>query len=322
MLIKDKVYGDFEIVEPAILELINSPTIRRLKGISQQGMPREFYHRGVFSRFEHSIGVFLLLKKLGADLHEQIAGLLHDISHTAFSHVVDWVIGDPSKEDFQDNIFLEILKQSEIPTILIKHKIDIEKISNLGSFTLLEQEAPSLCADRIDYSLRELIDLGHNEEVKKIVNNLTAKNWQITFVSQEIAEDFARKYAMLQREHWGGNEAKARYHILAEILKIALEKNFLDLKDFQKTDKEILDMLYKTGRKEILEGLRKLKEGFKILESNNEKSISLKKKFRYIDPEVLVNDKIKCLSSISKSYAQFIAKEMEESKKIISIKII
>lgn len=322
MLLKDRVYGDFEIVEPVILELINSPTLRRLKGISQQGMPREFYHREVFSRFEHSIGVFLLLRKLAAVLDEQIAGLLHDISHTAFSHVIDWVIGDPSKEDHQDNIFLKILKTSEIPTILIKHKIDMEKISNLGSFTLLEQEAPSLCADRIDYSLRELIDLGYNNEVKKIVDNLTTKNGQITFVSREIAEDFARKYAMLQREHWGGNEAKARYHILAEILKTALEENILDLKDFQKTDKEILEMLYKTGRKEILEGLRKLKEGFKILESSDEKSISLKKKFRYIDPEVLVNDKIKCLGSISKSYAHFIAKEIEESKKIISIKII
>jgi uncharacterized protein len=321
MQIKDKVYGDFEITEPVLIELINSPTLQRLKGVSQQGMPRAFYHREVFSRFEHSIGVFLLLRKLGANLYEQIAGLLHDISHTAFSHVIDWVIGDPSKEDHQDNIFLEILEKSEIPKILSEHGIDIEKISDLESFTLLETEAPSLCADRIDYSLRELIDLGYLQEVKNIVNNFSTKNGQIVFIEKEIAEDFARKYAMLQREHWAGNEAKARYHILAEILKIALEEKYLNLEDFHKTDDEILDILSKTEREEILEGLQKLKDGFNILESNDEKSISLKKKFRYIDPEVLIGNEIKRLSALSESYNKFITNEIEDSKKIISIKI-
>jgi len=321
MLIKDKVYGEFEVEEPVLVELINSPTLLRLKGVSQQGMPREFYHREVFSRFEHSVGVFLLLKKLGADLHEQIGGLLHDISHTAFSHVIDWVIGDPSKEDHQDNIFLEFLRKSEIPLILDKYDVDVEKISNLESFTLLEQDAPSLCADRIDYSLRELINFGYNEEIKKIVGDLIAINGRIAFKSKEVAEDFARKYAILQREHWAGNESKARYHILAEILKISLKEKYLNLEDFHKTDEEVLDILSKTERKEILEGLQKLKEGFSIIESEDEKSIPLKKKFRYVDPEVLINDKIERLSSISEDYNKFIQNEIEDSKKIVSIKI-
>lgn len=321
MQIEDEVYGDFEIKEPVLKDLINSPTIQRLKGISQQGMPREIYHREVFSRFEHSIGVFLLLRKLGANLHEQIAGLIHDISHTAFSHVIDWVIGDPSKENHQDNTFLEILEKSEIPKILAKHEIDIKKISDLDLFTMLEQEAPSLCADRIDYSLRELITLGYAQEVKKIIKNLSTKNGQIVFISKETAETFAKKYAMLQKENWAGKESKARYHILAEILKIALEEKYITLEDFHKTDKEILNMLYKTEKQEILDGLKKLKKGFDIIETNDEKSIPLKKKFRYVDPEVLIENEIKNLSSLSKSYKQFITNEIKDSKKTIFIKI-
>lgn len=317
MLIKDKIYGNFEIKESVLVELIKSPTLQRLKGISQQGLPREFYHREVFSRFEHSVGVFILLTKLKASLYEQIAGLLHDISHTAFSHVIDWVIGDPAKEDYQDNIFLEVLKKSEIPDILNKHEIDIEKIGNLESFTLLEREAPSLCADRIDYSLRELT----RQETENIVNDLIAINGQIVFQSKETAEDFARKYAMLQRDHWAGQEAKTRYHILAEVLKIALKDEIFNLEDFHKNDQEILDILLKTENKTILNGLQKLKEGFKIIESNDKDSISLKKKFRYIDPEVLVDNKIRKLSSLSRNYEQFIAQEIEDSKKIISVKI-
>lgn len=321
MLIRDKVYGNFKITEPVLVELINSPTLQRLKGVSQQGMPEEFWHREVFSRFEHSIGVFILLRKLGADLNEQIAGLLHDISHTAFSHVIDWVIGDPSKEDHQDNIFLKILKNSEIPSILEKYKINVEKISDLDSFTLLEKEIPSLCADRLDYSLRELVYLGHAREVKKIVDKLSTKNGQIVFLSKEVAEDFGRKYAMLQREHWAGNEARTRYHILAEILKLALEESHISLEDFHKTDQEILDTLSKTGKGEILDGLQKLKEGFKMIESEDEDSILLKKKFRYIDPEVLVEGEIKKLSSLSEDYKKFLEKEKEDSKKIISVRV-
>jgi len=50
------------------------------------------------TRFDHSVGVMLLIRKLGAGsspasalLKEQVAALLHDVSHTAFSHVIDYV---------------------------------------------------------------------------------------------------------------------------------------------------------------------------------------------------------------------------------------
>jgi HD superfamily phosphohydrolase len=322
MLIYDKVYGYEDIKEPIILELISSPTLQRLKGISQQGMPREYYHREIFSRFDHSIGVMILLKKLGADLNEQIAGLLHDISHTAFSHVIDWVIGDPSKEDYQDNIFFEMLKKSEIPSILKKYNFNIEKLSDLKSFNLLEKEAPSLCADRIDYSLRELVDLGQTDDAKFLVNNLVCIDGQIAFKTNESAEKFGKSYAKLQREHWAGNEAKARYYILANILRIALSKSYISVEDFKKTDYEILDILKKTNNKQILGGLNKLKSGFIIKETiEKEDGIILKKKFRYVDPEVYIDGILKNLSLISKEYQIFINNEKEHQNKIIKIKI-
>src|SRR3989344_8664366 len=95
---KDSVYGDEEIKEEVLIELINSKPFQRLKGISQQGMPRELWFTHVNSRYEHSIGVLIILRRLNAGLEAQVAGLLHDVSHTAFSHVVDWVFGDPLKE--------------------------------------------------------------------------------------------------------------------------------------------------------------------------------------------------------------------------------
>ena len=79
MKLNDSVYGEEEINEPVLLELINSKPVQRLKGISQMGLPKDYYHRPVFSRFDHSVGVLILLRRLNANLREQIAGLLHDI---------------------------------------------------------------------------------------------------------------------------------------------------------------------------------------------------------------------------------------------------
>ena len=107
MDIKDEIYGEFKVAEPVLISLINSQPIQRLKGIDNYGIPKEMYQFPGFSRFDHSLGVLLLLRRLGAGIEEQVAGLLHDVSHTAFSHVVDWAIGDSEKEDLGFNSFLE-----------------------------------------------------------------------------------------------------------------------------------------------------------------------------------------------------------------------
>lgn len=313
MKIYSEVYGEEEIEESVLIDLINSKAVQRLKGISQYGMPAEYYHKkSPFSRHDHSIGVLILLRRLNASLKEQIAGLLHDVSHTAFSHVVDWVIGNPEKEDIQDKIHSETLSNSDIPKILSRYSISYEDISNNKDFTLLEKEIPSLCADRIDYALQEL-KRESNYNIKSFLDNLMNYKGQIVFKSEETAREFAREFFKLQKEHWAGEQAKARYFILAGVLKKALEKNIISMGDFSKTDMEIINKLNKSFDKEILEGLELLKKGFKIEASTDDSGIVLKKKFRYVDPEVLFGKKIKRLSEVSGEYRRFVEEEKQNS---------
>lgn len=320
MEIKDKVYGKEEIKEFVLIDLINSNAVQRLKGVSQLGMPDEYYHKKGYSRYEHSIGVLVLLRRLQSDLNEQIAGLLHDVSHTAFSHVVDWVLGDSTKEDYQDNNHLEIISDSDIPEILDKYGFDYRKISNLKNFSLLEREAPSLCVDRIDYTLRELELEGKSGIVKKVFNNLTNKNGQIVFQDFGVAENFANEYMNLQNEHWAGNEARARYYVLASVLKKGLEEKLIKVGDFMKTDNEIIELLKKSNRDYILNGLNLLRNSFKVVECDE--GIELKKKFRYINPEVLVRGRIVPLTEISFDYNHFLQKEKKNSNNYKKVKII
>src|SRR5207237_6182368 len=113
----DRVYGDVAIEEPGILDLIGSPTFERLKGVRQAGPSALTFPFKNVTRFEHSLGVFLLLRRLGADRREQVAGLLHDISHTAFSHAVDFVFAS-EEQDHHERLKPEFLQRPDIVAAL------------------------------------------------------------------------------------------------------------------------------------------------------------------------------------------------------------
>ena len=303
-----------------MIDLINCDSIQRLKNVSQFGIPKEYYHKKFdYTRYEHTIGVFILLRKLGATLEEQIAGLLHDISHTAFSHVIDWVLGDSKKEDYQDNVFFEFLKNSEIPSILKKYQIDENIFSNLKNFTLLEKEIPSLCADRIDYTLRELFKEG-SQITKKIFFDLVVKDNQIVFKNKDNAEIFAKEYLQLQTQHWAGDQAKARYFILSNLLKHSMNKKIISLTDLYSSEKFILNKLENSDDNFILENLGLLKNGFEVLESSD--GIELKKKFRYVNPEIFLGEKIYLLSDLSSNYSSLIKIHIGNESSFKKIKII
>ena len=258
----------------------------------------------------------------GASLKEQVAGLLHDTSHTAFSHVIDWVFGDPSKADFQDKLHEDKIKNSEIKNILEKHSFSPEEISNYSNFSLLEKKAPSLCADRIDYTLRETATRINLEKARFCFRELINFNNSFAFKSEEAAKLFADLYAQCQKENWSGNESKARYHILADILKIALNKKIIYFQDFKRDDNFVVNLLKNSKDEDILNGLNLLKKGFLIKETDSDKKIELRSKFRYIDPEILLANKIVRLSDISEEYKIFIDKEKQDFKPIVKVNIL
>ncbi len=301
MQLKDILYGSFDISEDVLIELIKSKPVQRLKHLAQFGLPYSHYYKKGFSRYEHSIGVMLLLRHLGASLEEQIAGLLHDISHTAFSHVYDWVIGNESKEDYQDQIYKSFLHNTEIPEILLSFSFSPSSFENLESFSLLEKPKPHLCADRLDYSLREIAVEDSLAKAKTFFEDLTVFQKQIAFRTSEKALQFGKEYLKLNNEHWAGPYAKTSYRLLADALKRALKLGVLNPDDFFKTDEEVLDILYKSQDKEILNILNSLASKSFPFDS------SLQKNQRFVDPEVLINKKIVPVSSIFPEYRALIS---------------
>lgn len=116
MQLIDEIYGTFEI-EPILEALIKSQPVQRLKGIHQGGASYLVNSAWNGTRYDHSIGTMLLIRLLEGSIEEQIAGLLHDVSHTAFSHVVDFAL-ELEAEDYHEVIYEELILSSDIPMLL------------------------------------------------------------------------------------------------------------------------------------------------------------------------------------------------------------
>jgi len=299
LTIEDRIYGTYKFSEPVLVELIESDAVQRLKGIAQFGVPDVWYHKKGFFRFEHDVGVAILLSKLGAAIEEQIAGLLHDVSHTAFSHVVDYVVGSTKDEDFQDRILFDFISSdSQIPPILDRHGFDIKDFRTMSKFTLLERPEPELCADRVDYCLRELLvdgDVEDVEVVKMCVSNIMAVDSKMCFSSKNPARLFGDRFLKLQRDHWAGRQAVGRYYILADALKEGMRTNLISFEDFKKDDEYLVRKLESSSNP-------KIKNDINMLLNGHISHVNLPKKLRYVDPYYVENGKLLKLSENDKEF--------------------
>jgi len=322
----DRVYGEFEITEPVILELINSPSLQRLKDIDQAGYRPLWVKPNVdtgeydHSRFAHSLGVYLLLHKYDASLEEQIAGLIHDVSHSAFSHCIDYVLdsGSEKKHNHQDNIFDRFIRRTEIPAIIKKYSFDLEYILNDKNFPLKERELPDLCADRIDYSLRTAIIFGElsDEDKKYILEDLTAQDNNWVFKNFESAKKYAELFLKLNRDYYAGLASAVMFRTVGDCLRYALQKGYIREDDLYTTDKIVIEKI-----KRFLDKDEKLKlfwermnNKIKISNNPNDYDAQVFCKSRIVNPLFLDNGSLKRISEIELSWNDIIKQELQPKK--------
>ncbi|MDJ1475525.1 HD domain-containing protein [Bacillus sp. LS15-K4] len=323
MIISDVIYGEFE-VDKVLEELILSKPVQRLKGIHQAGASYLMSEKWNVTRFDHSVGVMLLVKKLGGSVEEQIAGLLHDVSHTAFSHVIDYVF-DNEDESYHEEIFSSVVKNSEIPAILLKYGYNYEDILlDDSKWTLLEKSAPELCADRVDYTLRDMHTYGYIslEEVHSFLEDVIAVDGKMVLQSIEVAEWFTETYYkevidfFMKPMNIYGND------MLAKTLKLALHKKVIHADDFLLEDDELISKLQQCSEPEVHALLRKVHPNVKVKEDKNDYDLYQKNKVRRIDPPLLREGEVVQSSVVSESIKQMSEIAYEKAVRGMYVKVI
>ncbi|ARJ20838.1 HD domain-containing protein [Bacillus mycoides] len=323
MIISDVIYGEFK-VDKVLEELILSKPVQRLKGVHQAGASYLMNEKWNVTRFDHSVGAMLLIKKLGGSVEEQIAGLLHDVSHTAFSHVIDYVF-DNENESYHEEIFSAVVKNSEIPAILSKHGYNYEDILlDDSKWTLLEKSAPELCADRVDYTLRDMFTYGYIslEEVHSFLEDLIEVDGKMVIQNIEIAEWFTETYYkevidfFMKPMNIYGND------MLAKTLKLALHKKIIHPDDFLLEDHELITKLQLCKDQEVDALLRKVHPSIEVKEDRNEYDLHQKNKVRLIDPPLLREGEVVRSSVVSEKIRQMSDIAYEKAVRGMYVKVV
>ncbi|MBC5629006.1 HD domain-containing protein [Clostridium sp. NSJ-6] len=290
MRIEDKIYGEFE-VEGVLEELINTKVVQRLKNIHQGGASYLVNPNWNVTRYDHSVGTMIFIKIIGGSLEEQIAGLLHDISHTAFSHVVDFAL-NKSNEDYHEEIFERIVETSDIPKILTKYGYDYKDILyNETKWTLLERSAPALCADRIDYTLRDMYSYGYISlvAIKNFLDSLEVKDGEIVINSINAAEWFVNTYYKEVIGFFLNPLNIYAYNRLSNALKVALDNEIITLEDLLQDDNYVLTILKNSKNEEVRSLIQSLNYNVDVVENKEEYDIHQVNKLRLIDPTVIID---------------------------------
>jgi HD superfamily phosphohydrolase len=294
---QDRVYGAVSIEDPAILNLVGCATFQRLKRIRQAGPSAISFPFKDVTRFEHSLGVFLLLGRLGAPRREQVAGMLHDISHTAFSHAVDFIFTS-QEQDYHEQLKPLMLNRPDIAGALERLGYQPREFYDDSIYPLLEQPIPYLCADRLDYFLRDGMTCGvvQRDFVTRILSHVTVIDSRIALTEVDVAREAAVLFDTMNHRWWAGPVEAFIYNEFADALQEGMKLGVLQLDDLLTDDAVVLAKLEASGSGLIAQKLDTIRHLRADCTSGYLPRIVPKE--RWLDPPVQTNGTIHRLSTI------------------------
>ena len=307
---------------------IELPIMQRLSGIGLlcgTDWTSLYKNRFFYSRLDHSVGVALIILNFTKDKTQTIAGLLHDVSTTVFSHVSDFRKGDAlTQTSTEEPTTPMILSDSALCKLLESDGIEPKDVVDYHIYPIADNEIPSLSADRLEYMYPSGLALDGSwtfEEIAKTYNDLIIlKNEEnkeeLGFKTIEMAELYCKKFCMIGHI-LQLNENKLCLQLLSQIMSKAVELDVLQEEDFMTlSESKIIEKIesfiskktlsleeqkfatmYNTFRK-----MTKVEHTNQKLPEDEYFCVSLKVKQRYINPLVKVganSQQAKRLSEVS-----------------------
>jgi uncharacterized protein len=305
----DIIHGEVEITEPKVLEIIQHPAMQRIKQIWISAYGYLFEQKRNSTRYEHSLGVYLLLKKFQASEEEQIAGLIHDVAHTAFSHLSTYALqGKYEKKELHDLIQDKFMAESGLSDLLEKLGYKAQQLTAKENFPLLENELPDICADRIDYTIRDGLHLQllSMQEAKLILAGLTVEDNEFVFTNVEAAFKYAFTLFLLNKQYYGSATEAHFNNDFGGLVKLAMHKGVLQETDWFSNDVDVIKKLQDSNDAEITEWLGKYNRNLVMYEDSEQHDFVFPKKIRVVDPKVKVGNEFKRLTQVDDLYARMI----------------
>ncbi len=285
-----------------IKEFMNTSEMKRLQDVGMNcGCEytdlKEFTLRHSYSRYDHSVGVALIVWHFTHDEKQAIAGLLHDISTPVFAHVIDFLNQDYLMQESTEDDTHDMIKNSkEINALLEKYDMKIEDVDNYHLYPIADNDAPKLSADRLEYTLGNMYNYGYCEldEIKEIYHNIGVgenenQEIELQFHNENIAFQFL-KNAFKTFEIYVADSDRYSMQCLADIIRYAIKINVINKNDLYDIESNVIKKIEDNSDTNKL--WQQYKNYSKIIVSHKEPEgyyVKVAAKKRYINP--LVNGK-------------------------------
>lgn len=226
-------------------------------------------------------------------------GYVNPINGKTFAEYKEWLIRDNNLANSK-----EIIDGWKVP-------------SSTYWLTILEQSAPKLCADRIDYTLRDMYHYGFisKGEINRFLKCLDVIEGEVIIKSIEISEWFVDVYYKEVIGFFMHPLNVYAYDRLSKSLKLALDLNEITLDDLLKEDKYVFGLLKNSNSVEVLDLVNSINREVNLIENKEEYDIFQKSKLRLIDPTIFIDGQ-KCktseISCVVKTLNEKAIKKFEE----------
>ncbi len=247
-----------------LLEFANTPAMLRLKDIGmncgcEYTKFKYFKNCESYSRYDHSMGVALIIWHFTKDKTQSIAGLFHDIATPVFAHTIDFMNGEHEKQESTEEKTEELIAGSkEIVELLKKHNIQLEEVCDYHKYPIADNKSPKLSADRLEYSLGNMVNYGFEsiERAKAFYDDLiVAKNEdceiELVFQNEELAKAFT-KAVLKNSKVYVSDEDRFAMQRLADIVKYAINEKIVSINDLHKTESYFISKLTSDSRTKAL----------------------------------------------------------------------
>ncbi|KIL52730.1 HD domain-containing protein [Jeotgalibacillus campisalis] len=246
---KDPVHRYIHVRDQVIWDLIGTKEFQRLRRIRQLGTTYLTFHGAEHSRFNHSLGVYEIIRRIVDDVfanrpewneNERLlslcAALLHDLGHGPFSHSFEKVF-ELDHEAFTQAI---ILGETEVNEVLSRvSPVFAQNVSDVIAKTYENKQVISLIssqidADRMDYLQRDAyftgVSYGHFD-MERILRVLRPREDQVVIKSSGMhaVEDYIMSRYQMYWQVYFHPVTRSSEVILTKILhraKELSEKNY------------------------------------------------------------------------------------------------
>lgn len=267
-----------------------------------------------YSRYEHSVGVGLIVWHFTGDVQQSVAALFHDIATPVFSHVVDFMNGDHVRQESTESQTTAMIASSPaLQECLRRAGLQTCDVNDYHRFPVADNDTPHLSADRLEYTLGNVVNygVGSRETVAAWYNNLVVGRNdegvdELMFKELQIAEPFA--LAAIQMSHlYVSDEDRFSMQMLAELMAKHIRRGVLSEADLYTTELQVIELLLRDP--EAVADWQRYRAYHKMI-TPKEQGISriIPAKKRYIDPYVQGRGRVSKLSpAFAEKLQQFLS---------------